>query len=73
MFPDSTQELKSKVLDLLLTHSRPPDIDVIESVLRMVSAEIRFTYENYINGFIDGKNDNTTKSKRYRFHRYIKD
>lgn len=46
-------DLKNKVVDLLLTNSKPPDIDLIISVLEMVRAEIRFRYENRLNMFRD--------------------
>lgn len=46
-------DLKNKVVELLLTDSKPPDIDIIESVLKIVQAEIRFRYENRLNMFRD--------------------
>jgi len=68
MKPDPTQELKDKTVELLLTHRKPPDIDVIESVLKMASAEIRFLYENNVTYFRDEKDGG---SYRYRFRRQV--
>jgi len=55
MNPKATKELKDKVVDLLLTYFFPANIDAIESVLRMASAEIRFAYENGLIPFRDEK------------------
>lgn len=40
------EELKVKIIDLLLPENRDVDLNVIESVLDIVRAEIKFRHEN---------------------------